>query len=463
MKKRKPSVVRLGVLCVLSACALPVHAETLLDIYQQALQNDHQLRAAAARAEAGREELGLGRAALLPNISGEAYWSDSSGTRAYEPGDDNPLTPGDESLTEPFDIDTESTGYSVGVSQTLINLSAWNQYQAGKSAAKAADYIYSSAEQQLVVRTSEAYFDALNAVDYLETARAEQEALSHQLEQTRQRFEVGLTAITEVHEAQAAYDSATANRLVAEGQLGIAFEALEVLTGESYNALAPLQDAFPVLPPEPLEREAWEAFAIENNPVLKTDWQNMQTAKANAAAAKAEHFPTLTAGASYHEDTLEGFNSYDEDGSRVQVTLNVPLFSGGAVSARRRQAYANYVAVRETYLQTKRDVVQNVRSNHLSVITTAATVKARRQAIVSNRSALEATQAGYDVGTRDLVDVLNAQRNLYTAQRDYYTALYDYVLSTLRLRQAAGILGGEQVAELNQWLNPDAPILYTRP
>lgn len=448
----------LGMFCLLSAAVVPAQAVTLLEIYNQAVSNDHQFRAAAARADAGREAADIARAQILPSLSGEAAWVDNDGTRTAEGA-------------SAVSTDSTTTAYSINLQQAVLNFSAWNRYKSGKSAALAADFVFETATQELVVRTADAYFNALSAVDHLDTARAEEAALAHQLEQTRQRFEVGLTAITEVHEAQAAYDSATANRLVAEGQLGIAFEALEVLTGQSYNALAPLREAFPVVPPEPADRTVWEKFALEHNPSLKTAYQNAQTAKADAASAKSEHYPTVTAFVGYEKSEIDG-NQFqglletrqeaEVEGSQVRVALNVPLFAGGGISASRRQAYASSVAANEIYLQTQRDVIQAVRSSHLAVLTSAATVKARKQAIVSSRSALEATQAGYDVGTRDLVDVLNAQRNLYSAQRDYYSALYTYVLATLQLRQSAGILSGEQVAELNQWLDKDDPVIYTR-
>lgn len=435
---------------VTMCAAVPAHSETLLEIYKQAELNDHQFRAAAARADAGREAANLSRSALLPQIVGQAYYEDSNGTRLI---DTNPPE---------FDIDAETTAYSLGLEQSLIDLSAWKTHKRGKAAAMAADYTFASDVQDLVVRTAEAYFDALNAVDNLNTAKAEEDALAHQLEQTKQRFEVGLTAITEVHEAQAAFDSSTANRLVADGQLGIAFEALEVLTGQSYDALSPLRDSFPVVPPTPVDRVAWENYALENNPDLKTAYQLMEVAKAESESKKYEHLPKLTASAGYYHQDIDGYQAGELEGNSIQVNLNVPIYVGGAISASRRQAYAYYVEANETYLQAKRDIIQAVRSSHLAVLTSAATVKARMQAITSNRSALEATQAGYDVGTRDLVDVLNAQRNLYSAQRDYYSALYTYVLSTLRLRQSAGILTGEQILELDQWLDKANPVIYTR-
>lgn len=159
---------------------------------------------------------------------------------------------------------------------------------------------------------------------------------------------------------------------------------------------------------------------------------------------------------------MENLAIEDQDTTSIRLDLNIPLYSGGRVSATRRQAYYQYLSTRERFLQTQRDTVQEARSNHLAVLTTAATVKARKQAITSSRSALEATQAGYDVGTRDLVDVLNAQRNLYSAQRDYFNALYSYVIATLQLKRAAGVLVAADINELDQWLDKSRQVNYTR-
>jgi len=204
-------------------------------------------------------------------------------------------------------------------------------------------------------------------------------------------------------------------------------------------------------------------MALDNNATLKSSWFAAQSAEAAAKSAKAQHLPTLSGSVRYGntERDVEDDTVLDQTATTVQLDLSVPLFAGGGISAARRQAANQYVQARELYLQTQRDTVQNARSRHLDVLTTAATVKARQQAITSSRSALEATQAGYDVGTRDLVDVLNAQRNLYSAQRDYYNALYSYVVATLQLKQAAGVLVAADIGELNQWLDKSRAVNYT--
>lgn len=449
-----------SVCCALALFTQPLHAETLKDIYLQALENDHTFKAAQADRDAGLENRALGRAALLPQISGSGSLSESE--IDSEVGN-NQRPAGEYGVT--------STAYGASLQQSIIDLSNWHNYARGKALANVAEAQFAAAEQNLILRTANAYFDTLEAVDTLATAKAEQDALSHQLEQTKQRFAVGLTAITEVHEAQAAYDSATANRLVAEGALGIAFEALEVLTGQSYQSLAPLLNDFPVQPPQPAAREEWVEMALKNNAALKASSFAAESAEANAKAFRSRHLPTLSGAVTYGHSELElndlpgeipDFTQQDEDATTVRLDLSIPLFAGGSISASRRQSYNQYLSAREQYLQTQRDTVQEARSSHLNVLTSAATVKARAQAITSSRSALEATQAGYDVGTRDLVDVLNAQRNLYSAQRDYYDALYTYVVATLRLKQAAGVLAGNDINELDQWLDKSRSVNYTR-
>lgn len=438
-----------------AAAAQHSQAETLAEIYQQALENDHSFLAAKAALEAGQENKNIGRAGLLPQISAEASWADSENTTTEY---DITATPTDTSTTQ----NSTTTGYSVTLSQTLFNLASWHTYKQGKARAQIAEVNYAAAEQEVIVRVAQAYFDALAAVDNFDTAKSEEEALKHQLEQTKQRFEVGLTAITEVHEAQAAFDSSTATRLAAEGRLGIAFEALEVITGRPYRSLNPMRADFPVTAPEPADRNQWVEFALANNFDLKAASLNAEAAQQNAKARRADHAPTLTAGLSYSDKTTEigsGFETNPEN-QTLSLTLKVPIYAGGATHASRRQANAQAWESRELFNKAQRDIIQQARSNHLEVMTGVATVKARKQAITSSESALRATQAGYEVGTRDLVDVLNAQRSLFRARRDYSDALYAYVVNTLKLKQVAGTLSTADIDALSGWLDTAKEVQY---
>ncbi len=434
-----------------------LNASTLEEIYQQALENDHTFKAAQANYAAGQETKKQGRAGLLPKINAQGNWTDST---SEEDGISDNVNISPPILNQPFTSETNNTrsGYGVTLVQPLFDMTAWHSFKQSAAVTDIAEAEFHIAEQNLILRSAQAYFDVLQAVDSLETSRAEENAFSHQLEQTRQRFEVGLTAITEVHEAQAVFDSATAERLIAEGRLGIAFEALEVITGRPQNKLSPLKRDLPVAPPVPAERNAWVDMAMQHNYTLQVASLSSDAAKSFSKAQRAGHYPTLSGSISYSDYNNDGDNTganYDigSQDQAIGLTLTLPIYNGGGVSASRRKAAQEYIAARELFNQTQRDIVQSTRSVHLTVVTSVTTVKARAQAITSNQSALEATQAGYDVGTRDLVDVLNAQRNLYRAQRDYFDALYAYVLSTLRLKEVAGTLSAEHVTELNNWLD----------
>jgi outer membrane protein len=316
-------------------------------------------------------------------------------------------------------------------------------------------------QQSLIVRVAEAYFNVLRSIETLEATIAEEKALAKQLEQTKQRFEVGLTAITEVHEAQAAFDSARAATLEARGTLGITYEALEVLTGKPEDQVAPLSAQFPVVAPAPANRADWVEFSLKNNYNLRASKLEADAALQSARATKSGHLPTIGASISYADTEIDGTRSdllsdTVSDGTTASVRLNVPIFSGGATTGRSRQAYAFYTQAQELYNSTQRSVIQSARTLHLSVETDVAGVQARKQAIVSNQSALEATQSGYEVGTRNLVEVLLAQRNLYQARRNYSDALFDYVIDTIKLREVAGMLTPADVQEIDKWLLDDA-------
>ncbi len=431
-------------------------AESLAEIYQQALGNDHTFKAARAAYESGLENRNIGLSNLLPQITAEANWGDGETDSS---GIDQTGTPIDGTRTS----ESNSSGYKVTLVQPLFDLGAWHSYKRGKVSAKAATAQFKAAQQSLIIRTAEAYFDVLRAIDNFETAKAEQNANSHQLEQTKKRFEVGLTAITEVHEAQAAYDNSLARRLLQEGNVGIKFEALEVLTGQSYQRVSPLKSSFPIVPPTPSNRQDWVKFATENNFSLAAASLSSEALRQLANETKAGHFPKITGSLQYSDTNTEtssnAFNSdLDQNGHSIGLKLTVPIFTGGALSSTRKQTAFDYLEAKENYLQTQRDTIQQARALHLSVLTDVATVKARKQAITSSQSALEATQAGYEVGTRDLVDVLVAQRALYIAQSNYSDALYTYVLNTLRLKEVAGLLTEKDIDELNAWLNKNKKI-----
>lgn len=427
-------------------------ANSLLDIYELALENDAQLQADEAAYEAGQENRALGRSGLLPQIDARVYYTDSN----------QDTTDNTENVSQ--ETERENSGWEISLNQPLFNMAAWYTYKRGGTLSELAEVQFGSDQQALIVRVAEAYFNVLRAADNLETALAEEKALEQQLEQTRQRYEVGLTAITEVHEAQSVYDSAAANALQARGDLGIAYEALGVLTGQPHDRIAPLAEDFPVVRPSPSDRHEWVKFALTNNYDLKAAQLNARASEQSAKAAKSQHLPTLGASAAYSDTATEGSQYFggqigsiqsdtEAQGSSITLSLNVPLFSGGRTSAERRQASAQYLQARAEQNRAERTVIQSARALHLSVETGVAQVKARQQSIVSAQSALEATQSGYEVGTRNLVEVLLAQRAVYQAERDYQNALYDYIIDTFELRQVAGMLTPADVQQIDRSLS----------
>lgn len=430
---------------------LASQANSLLDVYQLALENDAQLKADQAKYEAGLENKTIARAGLLPQINASAQVAKTDRDTT-----DNLAAPKATS-----NLDSDSTGWEVSLSQPLFNMNAWYTYKQGSLLSEQAEAQYGADQQSLIVRVSSAYFNVLRAIENLEATIAEEQALAKQLEQAKQRFDVGLTAITEVHEAQAAFDTATAATLEARGLIGINFEALEVLTGRQENAIAPLSAKFPVVKPSPANRADWVEFALKNNYTLKAAKLLSDASLQSAKAAKANHLPTVGLSLGYSEtdsDGTEGNTPFDrtQEGSTASISLNVPIYSGHRTSGQRRQAYAQYNQNFETYNSTQRSVIQSTRSLHLTMETDVARIQARKQAVVSSQSALEATQSGYEVGTRNLVEVLLAQRTLYQARRDYSDALFDYVINSFSLREAAGMLTPADVQSIDQWLEDSA-------
>jgi outer membrane protein len=439
-------------------------ADTLLDVYELALDNDPVLKTAEANYRANLETENIARAGLLPQVAGEAYYLDSETDSERK---STTFTSGSSTATlidQAANTDSETEAYSVSLNQALFDLPAWFSFKAGKAVSEQAKAQLAYDQQDLIVRVADAYFSVLRARENLDASKAEETAAKRQLEQTHQRFEVGLIAITDVHEATAVYDGIVAQRLGFEGALAIARENLSTLTGKQHHNLWTLQRDFPITMPEPLDRAEWVKFALTNNYLLKASDSGRDSAYQNARAKKMEHLPKITGSLSYSKQDLDGtttFNpastfatppdSYSET-EAARITLSVPLFAGGGISASRRQAYEQYNAAQQNTVNVQRQVIAGTRAQHIAVNTDVQTVKARKQNIVSARSALDATEAGYEVGTRNIVDVLEAQRNLYAAIRDYTNARYGYVLDVLKLKQNAGTLSPADIQELNKWL-----------
>ncbi len=442
-----------------------VSSESLLDIYEIALDNDAQLKAETAQYRADLELKTLALAPLLPQVRTGVSRSirDSENTRLSITDFQN----GEVVIQDQTSgSKTETTSYDISLSQTLFDLSAWFDWKAGSERSKQAEATLAAAQQNLILRVSEAYFGVLRAQDNLLAARAQERALARQLEQTRQRFNVGLIAITDVYEAEARFDLAGVTRIVEENNVAVARERLSVLTGQNHGQLLLLSDEFTPEAPMPSDRSAWVDFALANNFELAAVRFAEEAARQNAKSRQMGHVPTVSAQIGYSDSETTGrvtppnaFNlppRSEGDNESFQIRLDMPLYAGGAVSANRRRAAEQFNAARENRINLTRNTVTASRSLHMTVTSDVARVRARKQAIKSTQSALDATVAGYDVGTRNIVDVLNAQNAVFAAQRDYANSRYDYVLNSMRLKENAGTLSPEDIAALESFLTEPA-------
>jgi outer membrane protein len=431
-------------------------ADTLVDIYELALENDAQLKTQIAQYNADIELEKLALAPLLPQAGAGYSFTDSENDRTSPnvvivPNDNPALPPAFDTIDVTSVTETETDGYDVNLSQTLFDLSAWFNWRAGKEQTQQAEANLSAAQQDLIVRVVQAYFGVLRAQDNLRASQARERAFERQLEQTRQRFEVGLIAITDVYEAEAARDLAQVNRIVDENNVAVAKENLSVLTGQTPGALFVLGEQFDPRPPE--GDRAAARFAEE-------------AARQNATSSRMGHAPTVTASYRYQDTETTGsitqnpestFNfppNSEQTNETWQIRFDLPLSTGGAISANRRRAAEQFNAARESRINLTRNTVTQARSLHMTVMSDVSRVAAQKQSIVSSQSALDATQAGYEVGTRNIVDVLNAQNKLFGTQRDYANSRYDYIINSLRLKEVAGTLSPEDIARLEGFLLP---------
>ena len=436
---------------VTSLLALSINssADSLLDIYNEALENDPQYKSAEFSYLSGKEIKVQGRAGLLPNISisAQTNWNEY-----YQDGN--------------LENEYNNFSSSARLTQPLIRLDSWFKYRQSKFLTDAAEADFAYSQQALIVRTAELYFNVLRAIDNLSAARSEEKAIKKQLDQIRQRYEVGLAAVTEVQEAQLAFDLSLASRTRVEGEVYTAKEALNALVGREILSLDGLVNDLNVTDPVPASKEEWARKAVENNFRLQAANLRKLASKNNARSVASNHLPKVDiVGVQTESET----NQYAYDGLNTggafnvtvpdetqrdtySLQLSMPIFQGGAVISRTKQAYAESNKSSEEALFTERSVIQDVRSQYSNVVTLVANLRAQKQAVVSATSALEATKVGYEVGTRNIVDLLQAEKNLYSAERNLSNAKYDYLITTLRLHLAAGTLNPENLIEINNLL-----------
>jgi outer membrane protein len=359
--------------------------------------------------------------------------------------------------------ESDVLAWNFDLRQTIFR---WDQIvglrRADKTMARA-EAVREAAQQDLIVRVAQRYFDVLAAEDRLNSIIADREAIARQLEQAKQRFDVGLIAITDVQESQAAYDQSVANDIGARRSLATAREFLREITGEYVQELNAPDDDFPLLNPDPNNEKLWVDLALSQNLNLVASRLDEGLARDEISFRRNGHYPTLDLVASSGEresdttisiPTLEpDFQSLSSTSESISLQFNIPLFAGGRVSSRVKEAVYLHRASREQLHRITRETERQARDSYLGVLAEIARVKALKQAVASSQTALQATQAGYEVGTRTIVEVLNSQFALYVAITNYYQSRYDYILNALRLKQAAGTLQVQDLEKIDQFLH----------
>jgi outer membrane protein len=436
------------VLVILLITGLNLNADNLLDIYNEALINDPTYKAAEFSYLADKEIVVQGRSALLPSLtlSGSTNWNEY-----YQ----------NKELQQEYN----SFSTSARLSQPLFRLDTWFNYKQSKSLTNAAEADFAFEQQNLLVRTAELYFGVLRAIDNLNAGVSEEKAIKKQLDQAKQRFEVGLSAITGVQEAQLAYDLSKASRINLEGRLYSSREALNALIGREIFSLDELGNSLLIESPNPTSKEEWVKLALSNNYQLKAALLRKDAARNNAKSSASNHLPKIDIVGTKSDSETNQFNyeGININGQGIPVPeltgrrnfaiqFSVPIFQGGAVNSQRKQAYSQYEKVNENTLFTQRRIIQEVRSEFSNVITLVANVTAQKQAVLSATSALEATQVGYKVGTRNVVDLLQAEKNLYSAEKNLANAKYDYILANLRLALSSGTITPGDLVKINNLL-----------
>ncbi|MCP1456099.1 TolC family outer membrane protein [Pseudomonas kilonensis] len=427
-----------------------VHAD-LIGVYQSAFQSDAQLSAARHAYLAQREAVPQARSGLLPNLTAGAT------TEATRLERDEP------SMSRA----RSGTTFRANLSQPLFRIDRWFQLKAAQSSVAQADLELSAKVQGLALTAAETYFETLRQLDALAAVQAEEAALLYQRDQAQGRLEDGASSITDVYDAQAAYDNVQANRQLVQRKVDDAFEALNRLTNQSYSSIAGMGHQLPVEPPIPNEAQSWVDTAVRQNLQLQANAQAEQAAEQTLKQQKAGHLPTIDAVASYRKGDNDSFGysnptDFGRDGYRdnvaqssIGIELNIPIYSGGMTSSKVKESVERLLQSQDEKEDRRREVVLNTRNAFRGVNTDISQIHARRQGITSARKSVEANQVGVDIGSRNIADVLNAQKQLYTVVRDYNNARYDYIIDNLKLKQAAGTLSVDDLKVLSLYLKHD--------
>lgn len=446
---------------MLSLLMHSANATDLADAYADAKTHDPVLGAARAGLAATQQRVPQARAALLPNINigGSSSWNERSfpspaldfttGEPIRDPVTGRPLRAPDQNFNE--------HQWQAQLRQPVLNLESWFDYRSSQKGVESAEWGFASTEQQLIVRTVVAYLNVLRAEDLLDATEAAEAAVKRQLEQVQQRFDVGLVAITDVLEAQAAYDNAVVVRVQAAGDHDIVFEILRTLTGQPYTSVDRIAETLPIVDPSPSNEEEWVDTALSTNLNIRSANSQLQAAERTLRARRSGHLPTIEASVSTSHFVTGGsaFLGSKIDQDIYAVSINMPIYQGGFTSSRAREARSLAEQSRQLLLDQQLTVSRDTRNLFRAVATDVVRVKARLKAIASSESALEATETGYEVGTRNIVDVLQAQNRLYSSQFDYADSRYNYVTNFMLLKQTTGTLADADLQDLNKHADPN--------
>lgn len=432
---RQGSCKKFLVLCILYLGCNAPHAEDLTHIFNLALQVDTTLIQARETELATYELLPQARANLLPVITG------SAGSNYNQ-------------TNNPQLLDYNTYNYGITLTQPLLNIANWYQYRQASDQIKSAIATYEDAVQQLILNVVGQYFAILKAQDDMDFAIAERRAFARSLEETKQRFDAGVIAITDVNEAQAKFDAALAQEIAAIYELYNQKELMGVITGVPAGNISLLKTDISLHQPKPDNMEEWVNSALKQNYGLQASLYDMKVAKKNIDIQRAGHYPTIQADGSTTKAKTAPTFPVKANSNSIGVTVTLPLYTGGSVNAKTRQAMHEYQIAVQQAEATERQIISNVRQAYRGILTQISQVKALQQSVISSKSALDATQAAFDVGTRTIVDVLNAQSDLLRAKTSLSKARYDYIVASFKLKRFTGILQPEDVYIINGWLYP---------
>ncbi len=429
-------------------------AADLIQVYQQALANDAVYASARASELAGKERIAQGKSALYPVISGYGAITRSTGDVVSGVGQVIQNADGTNTVINSANTNNTAKQYSISLTQPLFRWDRWQSYQQSKLQQAISEAQFAQAQQDLITRVAQAYFDVLSAQDTLESTRSQKSAVTEQLASAKRNFEVGTQTITDTHEAQAAYDLVISQEFAASADLENKRSALLAIVGGDTVALAPLRTGVTLASPSPATIEPWLSAAQTQNYGVTVGELSLESAKRDIERNRAGHLPTLDLVASNSRTLQNGdiSNTARRSGNAIGVQLNVPIFNGFAVTSRVRESIALEDKARNDLESTRRNAVLGVRQAYLGVNSGLAQVKALEAAEISSQSALDSNKLGYQVGVRINIDVLNAQRQLFSTQTDLSRARYNTIMSGLRLKAAAGSLRESDLEPVNALL-----------